>query len=99
MPKRRKTSAADSDAVRIADAIGRLANALEKQNLYHRRFLNGLIFGVGTAIGASVIATLIIVTLSRVFSLVGIANFLDPSFGQQVLEEQIESQTPPSDPL
>ncbi len=98
MPKRRRASD-DPDAVRLADAIGRLADALEKQNLYHRRFLSGLIFGVGTAIGASVIATLIIVTLSRVFSLVGIANFLDPSFGQQVLKEQIESQTPPSDPL
>lgn len=52
----------------LAQEVHRVANALERQNSLGRRFLVGLILGLSTAIGASLVATLAIFLL-RIFIL------------------------------
>jgi hypothetical protein len=80
--------------LQLATETARVASALEQQNLMRRRFMMGVIFGIGTAIGASLIASIVIVLLSRTLSVFGFdANFLG-SETQAVIEEQIKSQTP-----
>ncbi|KPJ85371.1 hypothetical protein AMJ57_03320 [Parcubacteria bacterium SG8_24] len=84
----------DKTAARLSDQISRVADALEKQNSLRRRLLTGLIFGVGTAIGASVIATLIIIGAARLLAPIGIDFLSELREARGVLETQIESQTP-----
>lgn len=72
----------------------RLADQAEKQNRISRRFLVGLVFGVGTAIGASVVATLIIFFLSQIISFFNPNIISDPQELQQLLEQQIEQNRP-----
>ncbi|MCR4278295.1 MAG: DUF5665 domain-containing protein [bacterium] len=50
----------------LAHEVHRVADVLERQNLLSRRFFMGLVLGLGTALGASIIATLAIFVL-RVF--------------------------------
>jgi len=79
---------------RLAAEIKRVADALEVQNEYKRRFLSGIVFGVGTAIGASVIAAVIVATLTRILDVTGLEGYIQPKEPQQLLEEQIKQQTP-----
>ncbi|NQV12079.1 hypothetical protein HQ524_01825 [Candidatus Uhrbacteria bacterium] len=78
----------------LAREVSRVASALERQSSAKHRFLMGLVFGVGTAIGASLIASIIIITIARTLSAIGI----DPgTFGQDAgstIEQQIKLQTP-----
>jgi hypothetical protein len=56
----------------IAHQLGRVARALEREQMLWRKFLNGILLGLGTAIGASVIAGLVILLLSQLFKLFGL---------------------------
>lgn len=78
----------------LASEVGRVADALEKQNLARRKLLMGVIFGVGTAIGASIIASIVIVLLSRTFSAFGLDLNLLQEEVAPVLEQQLNTQTP-----
>jgi len=70
MPAKKKSSHESS----LASEVGRLARATEQQNVFWRRFLSGILFGIGTAIGASFIAALTIILLTRVLAALGIDN-------------------------
>ncbi len=78
----------------LSKELARVASALERQNSVKRRFFMGVVFGVGTAIGASLIASVIVLIMVRALSVVG----LDVTgFGQDVgatIEQQIKLQTP-----
>jgi hypothetical protein len=53
--------------------------------------LLGVIFGVGTALGASIIASLIIFVLSQFMRVVGLETFINSrSPLEQVIEQQVQ---------
>ncbi|MBU1348553.1 hypothetical protein KJ781_00600 [Patescibacteria group bacterium] len=74
--------------------VGRLAQATERQNNLRRRFFLGVFFGLGTALGASIIASVLVYGLRNVLSVIGLERALQSPQGQQILEEQIRLQTP-----
>ena len=53
-----------------------LRNTLEKSQAPGRRFLIGIMAGVGSAIGATIIAAFLLFWLSRFFTSFGITDFL-----------------------
>lgn len=61
---------------RLAHATERLAAAVEKQNELMHRLLSGIVLGVGTAVGASLIAGIVILALSRIFQTVGLEELV-----------------------
>ena len=78
----------------LAKEVSRVATALERQNSAKRRFLMGIVFGVGTAIGASIIASLIVILAVKALSVIGLDSV---SLGQDIgttIEQQIKLQTP-----
>jgi hypothetical protein len=77
----------------VTAELDRVAKALERQNSPRHRFAAGVIFGLGTAIGASIIATLLIGQLSRVLNLTGL-DLNDYYAARVVMERQIQQQTP-----
>ncbi len=74
--------------------LSRIAKALERQNDFKRRFLVGVVFGLGTALGASIVASLIILSFSSLLSAFGLDQFSPIPNAAQVLEEQLRNQTP-----
>ena len=52
----------------LAHEVHRVADVLEKQNNLGRRFFLGLVLGLGTALGASIIATLTLFVLKAVLN-------------------------------
>jgi len=79
---------------RLALEVSRVADALEKQNNLRRRLFVGLIFGVGTALGASIVASILVFMLSRTFLALGVDLGSIGQDVQPILEEQIQLQTP-----
>ncbi len=63
----------------LATEVRKLTMVIEKQNRLRWRFLYGLFFGVGSAIGATVIAGLIIYFASQVLDVVGMSSIIDPA--------------------
>ncbi len=63
------------DSDRLANEIARVANAMELQNSLRKKFLMGLLFGIGTALGASVIASILVLLFGQALQSFGI----DPS--------------------
>jgi len=78
----------------LSAEVRRVAKALERQNDLKRRLVTGIVFGVGTAVGASVIATLIIVGTARLLAPIGIDLVSELGRARAVLEQQIQQQTP-----
>ena len=62
------------DESTLESAVIRLSEVVEKQTQLKHKFLSGLVFGLGTALGASVFAGIIIYVLSQIFSAAGIVN-------------------------
>jgi hypothetical protein len=56
--------------------IARLADAVEKQNAMPRRFLLGIVSGIGTAIGATAIAGIVLVWLVKFLQSLGLDQFI-----------------------
>lgn len=56
--------------------IKSLSKVVDKQNNYWRRFLLGLVFGTGTAIGATFIGGLILYIFSLLFGSTDLVSFL-----------------------
>lgn len=56
----------------LTKQLKKMAEVQKKQNRLPRRFLVGLFFGLGTAIGASVIAAILIFIISQAIQAVGI---------------------------
>jgi hypothetical protein len=71
--------------------IGRVAKALEDQNKLTTRLFAGVMFGVGTAIGASVIATLIIITVAKLLAPIGIDFISEIKDTRALLDSQVQS--------
>ena len=78
----------------LSKEVSRMADILDKQNHLKRRFLLGLIFGLGTALGASVIASILVLSLSRLLSLAGIDSLIVGDQAVKTFEQQIKLQTP-----
>jgi len=87
-------STKEKELAGLTTELSNIAVALEKQNSFKRRILLGILFGVGTAIGASIIASLIILTVARFFEVTGLKGWIDTSSTQQLIEGQIKLQTP-----
>ena len=60
----------------LEDAIQELTKVIDKQNIFWRRFVLGLIFGTGTAIGATIFAGLLLYLFSLLFGSSDVAQFL-----------------------
>lgn len=56
--------------------IARLADAVEKQNAMPRRFLLGIVQGVGASLGATVIAAIVIYWLVQILQSIGLEDLL-----------------------
>ncbi len=80
----------------LTGALRDISSSLQKQTNFKRKFLMGLFFGVGTAIGASVIATLIIISLANILQGLGIEFLGSLQDATETLREQINMQTPGS---
>jgi hypothetical protein len=65
-----------SQTKNLEKTIQGLTKVIDKQNSYWRRFLIGLVFGTGTAIGATIFAGLIIYLFSILVGSSDIAPFL-----------------------
>lgn len=79
---------------KLGKQVDRVAAALESQNSLRRRFVTGVVFGVGTAVGASIIATLIIVGTAKILAPIGVDLLSEIRNARSVLETQIMEQTP-----
>ncbi|MBU0625323.1 hypothetical protein KKF05_03200 [Patescibacteria group bacterium] len=79
---------------RLAEEVARVADVLEKQNKLSRRLFLGIVFGVGTAIGASIIASILILAFSRIMTAVGLDTLVDSNQLKNLVEHQLEQQTP-----
>lgn len=64
-PAKKKTESVDLED-NIAHQLGRVARALERENLLWRKLANGILLGLGTAIGATVIAGIVLLILSQI---------------------------------
>ena len=75
------TEQEENDTVKLTNEISRATTVLEKQNNAGTKFILGLAFGVGTAIGASIVASLILLGSTRVLQMVGfdLDAFMKPS--------------------
>lgn len=56
----------------IAFQLGRVARALEREHSFRRRFIAGLMTGVGTALGATFIGAIVLLILSQIFKFFGL---------------------------
>lgn len=75
------TEQEEADNAKLMNEISRAATAIEKQNNAGAKFILGLAFGVGTAIGASIVASLILFGSAKVLQMVGfdLDAFMKPS--------------------
>jgi hypothetical protein len=78
----------------LSTEVARVADALETQNSARKRFVMGVVFGVGTAIGASIIASVLVLIFSQTLSAVGLSQDFLGQDAESVIEEQINIQTP-----
>lgn len=79
---------------RLADEISRVALAMERQNSLRRKFAMGVLFGVGTALGASVIASILVLIFSSFLRSVGLNPDVLSEDATRTMETQIRLQTP-----
>lgn len=56
--------------------VARLADEVQKLNAMPRRFLLGIVQGVGTAIGATVIAALVVYILVQILQSIGLDGLI-----------------------
>lgn len=65
------TEQEENEGAKLMNEISRATTVLEKQNNAGTKFILGLAFGVGTAIGASIVASLILLGSTKVLQMVG----------------------------
>ncbi len=56
----------------LSQEVASIAVTLRRQSKIGNRFLHGLVFGLGTALGASFVAGIAVVILSQLLSLTGV---------------------------
>lgn len=78
----------------LTKEIARVASAMEKQNKIQRKFFMGIVFGVGTAIGASIIASILVFTFVKTLGIIGFDASILGENPSEVFEQQIKIQTP-----
>ncbi len=64
------------DTSKLEKQIADLSKQIKKQNQFKHRLLLGLAAGAGTALGATVVAALVLILLRPVFNAVGLDNVL-----------------------
>ena len=77
----------------ISKELTELTAQLQLQNSPTRRFFLGIITGVGTALGATIVASLIILILARVVSTIDEIPFLDKIIDSNKIDQLIETRT------
>jgi hypothetical protein len=93
----RKNDGTSAALLDLGAKVDRVAKALEdqnKQNTLMRKFLAGMTFGVSTAIGASVIATLIVLLTTKLLAPIGIDFLSEIRDMRSMLQTQIEGEPP-----
>lgn len=69
----------------LSKNVAYLARIIERRNLLRRRFLSGIFFGLGTALGASVIATIVVILLAQLLQASGAEMLLGNDLYQQLI--------------
>jgi hypothetical protein len=72
MPRRKK-----QPEEKLAESIQDLSSTFKLSISFSRRFLLGVVFGLGSALGATVIAAIVLIILSRALQVTGIDSALD----------------------
>jgi hypothetical protein len=94
MPRVRKNVPTKDDVeMVVASQLERVARALEVQNEPVRRFLLGIFFGVGTAIGATILTSAVLFFVYRILSVAGI-QIPETSNSLKQIQKQIEYLSP-----
>ena len=83
---------ADND--RLASEIARVATAMELQNSLRKKFLMGVTFGIGTALGASVIASILVLVFAQALQSLGLDPAVLDARAVRTVEDQIRAQSP-----
>ena len=83
MPKPRTKKGAGS-AVELAKEVHHLADVQERRNKFSRRFYSGVVFGLGTALGASIIAAVVLYILSKIFQTIGLETMIGSELFDQI---------------
>jgi len=78
----------------LTKSIEHVAHILEQQNKPLKKFTMGVVFGVGTALGASIIASLIIFILLQILQATGIQTNPFTQDAKTLIENQLKLQTP-----
>jgi hypothetical protein len=61
----------------LTESVKELSSVLKLHISFGRRFLIGMMFGLGSALGATVIAAIVLLILSRVLQATGIDAVID----------------------
>jgi hypothetical protein len=61
----------------LAKEISQLTEIIRVRGSLKRRFLDGIMFGLGSAIGATLIAGIVIFILSRIFEATGFVEVIE----------------------
>ncbi|PJA45245.1 hypothetical protein CO174_04030 [Candidatus Uhrbacteria bacterium CG_4_9_14_3_um_filter_50_9] len=60
----------------LSKEVRHLADLIRVRGTFKRRFFDGLIFGLGSAIGATLVAGIVLYILSQVFEATGLIEFI-----------------------
>ena len=81
----------DSDEKILTKEIEKLTDRVEKSNSFSRTIMKGLIYGAATAIGATIIAAIIITILSKTINTVTDIPVVGDSIGNLLEQTKINS--------
>jgi hypothetical protein len=81
-PPKKPTDATE----RLAHEVSGVAGELKKQNSVWRKLLSGIMFGAGTAIGATVVAAIVILIFMQTLQALGLGEFAEQA-GLPAVEE------------
>lgn len=89
--KAKRDTASRPDENHIAKELHRLTKVIERQTGLGRRFLLGLLFGLGTALGASVVATVVILFMRLVLGYFGVDDPLQNTNAHSPFDRFLDS--------
>ncbi len=72
----------------LSKPVERLGRALERQNSLGRRFLSGLVFGLGSVLGAAIFGALAVYVVTQILQSVGWESLI-----QDTVNDFVKGQT------
>ena len=74
---------------KLGKQLTRLNETLMRSNRLFHRFLMGIAFGLGTALGASIIATIVILVLVNFLQITGLEMLLGPEMYEKIINTSL----------